>query len=303
MTNTHIDRPLRLLVVYKKSQLELYLEHEADAMHEIRVREPALYDRFQTVHEINEQAIATIREQVRDRGHQASFIHRAQTIPDDDLDLIVSVGGDGTLLDVSHFITDQCLLGVNSAPGTSIGHYCATDCDGFGALLDAFQEGHLGPTPLNRLQITINDSAIDPPILNDVLMAHVVPGAVSRYIVSSNEHSEEHKSSGVWISTATGSTSAISSAGGTAMNTDDMRLQYLVRELYEEPGKSYAIRKGFVNDSIEFLCKMRTGALFVDGHRERIALKIGDRVRVQKHAHPLHLLGFRHRTVAASNPS
>ena len=291
-----IARPLRLLVVYKKSMLELYLEHETEAMHEMKDREPALYERFQSVHEDNEKAINSVREQIVSRGHQATFIHRAEALPDQDSDLILSVGGDGTLLDVSHYIKNQWVLGVNSAPDTSVGHYCATNCHGIGALLDRLQAGEIQPAPLNRLQITINGKIVEPPVLNDVLLAHVVPGAVSRYIISCNGNTEEHKSSGVWISTATGSTAAIQSAGGVRMDSMDKRVQYLVRELYAGPGKSYAIQKGFVEDGIEFLCKMRTGALFLDGHRERIALSLGDRVQIRPHPSPLNLLGFRHHT-------
>src|SRR5262249_13428177 len=36
-------------------------------------------------------------------------------------DLVVSVGGDGTLLRASHYVRDGMMIGVNSAPGDSVG--------------------------------------------------------------------------------------------------------------------------------------------------------------------------------------
>ena len=289
------DRPLRLLVVYKKSQLELYVEHEEMAMDQLRDREPELYNRFESVHEQNAAAIEQVRQCIQQRGHASHFVHRAELALDpQDVDLVISVGGDGTLLDVSHSIRDLPLLGVNSSPGVSVGHFCATDATRLGEVLDAFAQGVLVPRPLTRLQVSLNGHVIDTPILNEVLLAHVVPAAVSRYILQCDNASEEHKSSGVWIATAAGSTSAILSAGGRMLPIDDTRIQFLVRELYREPDRTYSLTDGIVRGPIEFLSKMRMGALFLDGHREKIPLVLGDRIRVETHPHPLRLVGYRH---------
>ncbi len=40
--------------------------------------------------------------------------------------LVISVGGDGTLLTASHWITGAALLGVNSAPRSSVGYLTST---------------------------------------------------------------------------------------------------------------------------------------------------------------------------------
>ncbi len=38
---------------------------------------------------------------------------------------MITVGGDGTLLAASHSVRDVPILGINSAPGYSVGFFCA----------------------------------------------------------------------------------------------------------------------------------------------------------------------------------
>src|SRR5262245_6850529 len=40
-------------------------------------------------------------------------------------DLVITIGGDGTVLGTSHYVRHGLLLGVNSAPGDSVGHFCS----------------------------------------------------------------------------------------------------------------------------------------------------------------------------------
>ncbi|HOD00235.1 MAG TPA: NAD(+)/NADH kinase, partial [Myxococcota bacterium] len=49
-------------------------------------------------------------------------------------DLVIAVGGDGTVLDIARFIRNTPLLAVNSSPSTSFGHFCATTSEGFPSL-------------------------------------------------------------------------------------------------------------------------------------------------------------------------
>ena len=64
------------------------------------------------------------------------------------------------------------------------------------------------------VRLDIDEVVETAPILNDILFANLYPAAVTRYKIKYNGRQEVHKSSGVWISTATGSTAAISAAGG-----------------------------------------------------------------------------------------
>ena len=95
---------LRFLVVYKKSQLMLYREHQPETLAEIERREPKLLAKFIEVHEENSQAIRRIRGEIEKRGIEATFRYRANHQRPDRYDLVISVGGDGTLLDVAHHV-------------------------------------------------------------------------------------------------------------------------------------------------------------------------------------------------------
>ena len=77
--------------------------------------------------------------------------------------------------------------------------------------------------------------------------------------------------SGVWISTAAGSTAAIRAAGGRVMPPRSKRLQFLVREPLPEhravAGQQSTITRGFIteNESLTIRSKTDTAKLFVDG--------------------------------------
>ena len=285
----------RILVVYKKSQLQLYEEHESRSMEELRKREPALWERFRYAHDENSVAVEQVRLRLNERELTAQFVYRADYNTAEGFDLVVSIGGDGTLLDVSHSVRTRPLLGVVSST-MSVGHFCATNAQGFGSLLDQWLEGAVQPYTLNRIQLIHNGVPVQTPVLNEVLFAATVPAAVSRYVLQVGEIQETHKSSGVWIATAAGSTAAIRSAGGEVMKPNDKRLQYLVREPYMEPGQTYALQRGTIPGPIEVLSKMRTATAYLDGHREQISLELGDRIRLQPHPFPLNLVGYRRAT-------
>ena len=283
----------RLLVVYKKSQLELYQEHQPETLERLVVAEPKLWERFLRAHAENADAILRVRQAVLERQLEASFVYRADRVAASGYDLVVSVGGDGTLLDVSHSVLDRPLLGINSSPELSVGNFCAATAAAFGDALDAWRRGELTATALTRLELVVNGEVVPTPVLNEVLLAHTVPAAVSRYVLTHGDVEEEQKSSGLWISTAAGSTAAIHSAGGDAMAPTDPRIQYLVREPYVWPGHHYRLLRGYVDGELELLSKMRTAAIYIDGYREQVDLTLGDRVRIRRHPNPLNLVGFR----------
>ncbi len=283
----------RLLVVYKKSQLELFQEHDPEGARSLAEREPGHHARFLLAHDENRASIDAVAHAIEERGLVADCRYRADRNATCQFDLVVSVGGDGTLLDVSHAVLESPLLGVNSAR-TSVGHFCATDALGFGAVLDRFLLGALGETPMTRLEVSVNGVPQLTPVLNEVLFAHVCPAAVSRYGITIGEDTEDQKSSGLWIATGAGSTAAIRSAGGVLMHPADPRIQFLVREPYRWGEVPLVYDKGIVEPPIFLECKTRTAAIYLDGHREQVDLGIGDRVRVERHPNPLRLLGFRH---------
>src|SRR5436305_1678553 len=100
--------------------------------------------------------------------------------------------------------------------------------------------------------------------------AHEQPAATSRYRLHLGKLAEEHRSSGLWVATAAGSTAEIRSAGGQPMPLDARRLQFRARELYRpRDSKPAVLECGFVEAGQELVVEsaMEAGWLYVDGAR------------------------------------
>lgn len=211
-------------------------------------------------------------------------------------DLVITVGGDGTALGASHFVTNGMLLGVNSAPGDSVGHFCAAYRENFAARLEAVLRDDWQPTELTRLAVSLDDHPLPELALNDVLIAHDCLAATTRYLIQLDNYEEEHRSSGIWISTAAGSTAGIHSAGGRKMSIHSARLQYLVRELYREVHggleRAYRLERGMIEPSqtLTVASKMQEGWLYIDGARTAYRFPFGVRASLRVADSKLRLL-------------
>jgi NAD+ kinase len=206
-------------------------------------------------------------------------------------DLVITIGGDGTALGASHYITAGMMLGVNSAPGDSVGHFCHTHRGNFAARFADILAARWKPTALARLAVALDDKPLPELALNDVLIAHDCPAATTRYIIAKGDVSEEQRSSGIWIATATGSTAGIKSAGGDVMPRGSQRLQFLVRELYREPQRIYTLTRGFLRPGEELIVasKMQTAHVYIDGARTAYAFPFGTRAKLKLAALKLKL--------------
>jgi NAD+ kinase len=125
-----------------------------------------------------------------------------------------------------------------------------------------------------------------------VLVCHRNPAATTRYEIVVGGVSEIHRSSGIWIATAAGSTAAILSAGGRALAPRSRRLQYRVRELYREPGRSYRLAGRVLAEGrpLQVTSRMPEGWLFADGARLQRAFPFGARAVFRIGREPLNLL-------------
>ncbi|MFO1518530.1 MAG: hypothetical protein U1F57_02505 [bacterium] len=198
-------------------------------------------------------------------------------------DLLITVGGDGTFLDTSHYaLPHQMLLGVNSHPLKSHGAFCATDRRGFEKIFQDLLRGKAPLLPLNRLQVCINGRPLPVLALNDALFANVSPAGTSRHVLKVGGKSEEQKSSGIWISTAAGSTAAIRSAGGKPMRKKSKDLQFWVREPFVKNGEPYRLIRGKIppGKTLKIVSKMSKAAVFLDGAHLHYPVRYGDEVEM-----------------------
>ncbi len=285
-------QPKRVLVVVKET-----LKSKALASDEARFKrllepdcsENARIERTDQEHRLTLQHVVDV---LHDRDIDARCVARA---PGEHFDvgneeLIVTVGGDGTFLDASHSVRGTVpMLGVNSAPLTSFGHFCLTDRAGFEATIDAILRGARKPLALLRLQLSIDcQPAFDMPVLNEVLVTHSCPAGTSRYKLEVAGVTAEHKSSGLIISTPSGSTGFMRSAGGPIADIVDQTFAFWVDKPFRTPGERFELRGGEVIDhKLVVTSGMFEGRLYIDGQHITREFPRGSKLTVTVHESPL----------------
>jgi NAD+ kinase len=141
--------------------------------------------RMRAAHDEHRRSLADVRATLRAAGVRFREVHPHRVDPAGrrvtaEADLVVSLGGDGTLLAASHHVGRGLLLGVNSAPRDSVGHFCGADRRTFPEVLARILEGKARPTLLARLEVVIDGRVWQSRILNDVLVCHESPAATTR---------------------------------------------------------------------------------------------------------------------------
>jgi NAD+ kinase len=211
--------------------------------------------------------------------------------PDSDTEIMITLGGDGTLLSASHRVESVKiqLVGIRSS-GTSVGYLCAGGIEKMELIILSLLKGDLKFTRACRLRAKITPAdgsapRFSPPALNDFLYSNANPAATTRYTLNLGNRREEHKSSGMWISTALGSTAGICAAGGVIMPREDTNFQFVVREIYRAPGKNVHLVTGFFNpDERTLVIENRSEKAIVaaDGSRGIMQIEWGDKVEFHR---------------------
>ncbi len=281
-----------VVVVRKTTAVELQMTRPDRRLAQAIGRRDPLVSRVLGAHDEHIASLARVEAELRARHIPHRVVSHFGRRDAARASLVVTVGGDGTFLRASHAIdaTDDSdgppMLGINSAASSSVGYFCAAAADGFGMLLDQIAAGKIRSRGLWRLQVAINGKPIRDLALNDVLLAHQSPAETSRYVLKVGDTTQDHKSSGLWIATAAGSTAAIRSAGGKMLEVDERKLQYRARELMLWALEGDPLEGGVV-DELEVISRMYTGMVYLDGGHLRQAFGFGDRVAFRLAPRPM----------------
>ncbi len=285
----------RILVSYKRTTYERYAESNDPTLSALIASGDLSVQSLIESHEVHYRSLDAVLTHLGERGVAYDAIFRGDVDEVREHDLVLSVGGDGTVLDLSHKITDQPLLAVNSDPRLSFGYFCAGTANEFPKLLDQTLNDTWQPIALFRFGVQLNGVRVGSSILNDILVSHENPAAVTSYVLQVGEaEPEPQKSSGIWISTAAGSTAAIRSAGGYVLPLDSQRIQYLVREPCPPTVGLYRHVKGIrkPQDTFEVVSKMEKGRVYLDGPHLVLPFEVGAVLTVTADVPPLHIYGI-----------
>lgn len=288
----------RVLVTYKTSPYDRYDElgvlDESHATSSIRAdagREQILA-RLQSAHVQNQSTIAEVQRVLARSGLTVTERQQPTKREAAGVDLVITVGGDGTFLATAQRVGTALMLGVNSAPETSVGHYCATDASGFEAALEVVLAGHAPMTPLPRIACSVGGRTLPYQALNDVLIAHRSPASATRYLLRVDGAEEFQISSGLWLSTASGASGAMRSAGGSAMEVGDTRIQYRVREPYVRSGETVRLVGGITSRPISLVARTPKLQVFLDGYLRTPSVEFGNEVALSVVPDSLRVLGY-----------
>ena len=288
--------PTRVVLVVKRTAYRRFIEDERDPRAKllIRRRDPVVSS-WLDAHREHIRTLETVRSALDRIGVQVMEVERAQAMFDtSDADLVVAVGGDGTLLAASHSVVSAPILGVNSAPKHSVGFFCAARRSTFSSMLARALDDRLTSVELTRMRVSVNGRLRTKHVLNEALYCHRSPAATSRYILQLGKTREEQRSSGILIGPAAGSTAAIRSAGGRVLPLGSRKLQLVVREPYAPSGKRVAISKRLVSpgETVEIESKMDDACVFFDGAYRQVPVRLGDHVMFSASDQPLVVLGL-----------
>ena len=235
----------------------------------------------------------------REKVSRADFIGR---------DLVIILGGDGTLTSISHNIDSSTpVMGVNSHPRDddpdgSLGFFMDSTVATFPADLEAALAGEAIVNSLPRLQATITSTSgnkiVSDPALNDLLVANTHQYAPSKYRLQRGEIDLEQHSSGLLFSTYVGQGAwfaHIADSSEVAIAEDEIDSHYLVvaRDLYRaERGAHREAYIAWTNEVTVLTSDMHRGYVVPDGWDE-YHFNRGATISVSLDAPRLNLLTFK----------
>lgn len=289
------SRP-RVIVVAKRSSLARLEAGETDQRARKLLRDGhATVKKWRPAHDDHERTLEQVEKTLDKMGAEALVLHGSHAEFDTrGASLVVTVGGDGTLLAASHSVADVPILGVNSAPKYSVGFFCAAKGRELGSMLGRAIEGELGAVRLTRMAVRVNGHLRSERVLNEALFCHSEPAATSNYILQVGRRREEQRSSGFWIGPAAGSTGALSSAGGRVLPFSSKKLQLVIREPYVGNGRDYKLLREVVGDDRRVIAwsKMHGASIFLDGPYRVLNVRLGDEISFERSQQPLVVLGL-----------
>lgn len=267
-----------VLVVYKKSVYELYSSSQDKELREFMAEASTDVERMKRSHEAQQKSLETIVAGLSRAGisHEAIYRGELEKRGVGSKDLVISVGGDGTFLEVSHYILspEVPILGVNPDTNTSTGFFTYATAENFATVMEAIENGKAPITVLNRLEVILNGKKLPEPVLNDILVAHTNPAAMTRYTLVADGVATDVRSSGLLVCTAAGSTAWMYQENGTVIPLSSTEMQYFSRGV--RGGKPQ------LAGQLEVQSHTRQGRLYIDGAHLTHDFTIGSAIKLIK---------------------
>jgi len=249
-------------------------------------------NRFRRTHENHFWSLSYVEAVLKHRKLKFTKACRGSSLGFSRYDLIITVGGDGTFLEAARQVKAETIWGINSDPSWSVGRFCSGNPENFEKLLDQILAGKARVKKFDRLSLSFSDGTQPMDVLNDILICHHNPGAMSRYLLTIGRVREEQRSSGIWIATNAGSSGGLHSAGGKVLPQENKGFQYKPRELYRGKKIHYHLKGGILKPTgkITVTSLMREGVVFMDGSHVCLPFSFGAKIFIKRSLNPLKII-------------
>ena len=212
-------------------------------------------------------------------------------------DAVIVVGGDGTLLRVSHFVDNTPVLHVSAGMRKHEAFFAKATTSDFENKLKLLAKGKYKLLPLMRLEAALNGRKLPFMALNEIYVGIKESYHVVKYKLIIGGRSEDQKSSGIIISTPAGSYAWARSAGGRLLPLTAKKIEYVVREPYVGRLTKPKMTKGILggHQTIEIISKIwdkHEGIVVIDSYKKEFEFNNGSKLVVKAAKQPLNLIYF-----------
>ncbi|PIN79623.1 hypothetical protein COV16_03235 [Candidatus Woesearchaeota archaeon CG10_big_fil_rev_8_21_14_0_10_34_8] len=210
-------------------------------------------------------------------------------------DLVVAVGDDGMLVNVAKYLAKQPLISVNADPNRFDGVLASTDTRGMGKIIGGVIAG-VAQFDLLTMAVAELEDGQTMYALNDLFIGKKTHVS-ARYTIEFRGKIEQQSSSGIIVSTGTGSTGWYTSVMGTAyalaqsagnqydFPEDADYLKFIVREAFPSKKTGTSLVKGDVNKNnpLKISSQMsEDGVIFSDGiESDNLTFNAGSTVTIK----------------------
>jgi NAD kinase len=263
----------RVIVVRRETELDRILAVHASAASArfVLERKGISLDAVRAAHAEFLEVLREVRAAIPADWRQATIfrsdVERFVFGPED---IVVAVGQDGLVANVSKYLDGQPVIGVDPAPGVNSGALVRFRADDVGRLLQAAARRELQVEQRTMAEARLDDG-VTLVALNEVFVGHRSHQS-ARYTLAAGGRAERHSSSGLIVTTGTGATGwarSIMQASHIALELTPTapRLGYLVREAWPSPATGTDIVSGLVeSEPLVVTSEMDDGGtIFADG--------------------------------------
>lgn len=210
---------MNILIVEKQTSYEYLNTHQ-----ELEGIDQEVLKLLEQKHEKHYELREKITSFLESKNVEFKFIKDFEIKKDlyEDIDLLITLGGDGVFLHGVKHLNQQPVIGINSDVSSSVGFLTKHTED---TMLTAIESAIKGTSKIehwDRLSAKINGKTSEYTALNEVVVSVPVMYKTSHVTVSHNGKSVKSRGNGVIVATNKGSYAFYNSAGGTPFSTPGM---------------------------------------------------------------------------------